>query len=90
MHADQITLQDIAEEYRDIAETIGMEAFRQLSLLCGGQSLYIPKFDSILRGSRDRMIHDSFTGNNSRALARAYNLSERQIRRILRETGALT
>ena len=38
-----IPMSDIPEEYRDIAEAIGMEAFTQLTLLCGGQSLYIPK-----------------------------------------------
>lgn len=31
-----IPMSDIPEEYRDIAEAIGMEAFIQLTLLCGG------------------------------------------------------
>ncbi|MDD3164993.1 MAG: Mor transcription activator family protein [Oscillospiraceae bacterium] len=79
----EITLNDIAEEYRDIAEVIGLEAFRQLTQLCGGQNLYIPKFESILRGSRDRDIRARFDGGNYRALARQYHLSERQIRKII-------
>ena len=45
--ARRIRKDDIPEEYRDIVETIGMEAFVQLTLLCGGQTLYIPKRESL-------------------------------------------
>jgi len=77
---------DIPEEYRDIAETIGMEAFIQLTLLCGGQSLYIPKRESLERGARDRDIRARFDGGNYRALASQFRLSERQIRKIINGT----
>jgi len=79
-----ISPEDIPEEYRDIADTIGMNAFLQLTLLCGGQNLYIPKRESLERGSRDREIRDRFNGGNHRALAAQYRLSERQIRKILK------
>ena len=46
-----IRMMDIPEEYRDIAEAIGLEAFTQLTLLCGGQSLCIPKRESLERGA---------------------------------------
>ena len=38
--ARPVPMSDIPEEYRDIAEAIGLEAFTQLTLLCGGQSLF--------------------------------------------------
>ena len=47
--ARPVPMSDIPEEYRDIAEAIGLEAFTRLTLLCGGQSLYIPK---IINGTR--------------------------------------
>ena len=78
-----IPLSDIPEEYRDIAEAIGMEAFTQLTLLCGGQSLYIPKRESLERNARDREIRARFDGGNYRALAAQFRLSERQIRKII-------
>ena len=78
-----IRLEDIPEEYRDIAEAIGMEAFTQLTLLCGGQNLYIPKRESLERAARDREIRARFNGGNYRALAAQYRLSERQIRKII-------
>ena len=81
-----IPMSDIPEEYRDIAEAIGMEAFTQLTLLCGGQSLYIPKRESLERSGRDREIRARFDGGNYRALATQFRLSERQIRKIINGT----
>ena len=78
-----IPMSDIPEEYRDIAEAIGMEAFTQLTLLCGGQRLYIPKRESLERNARDREIRARFDGGNYRALAAQFRLSERQIRKII-------
>ena len=85
-----IPLADIPEEYRDIAETIGVEAFTRLTFLCGGQSLYIPKRESLERGARDRDIRARFNGGNYRALAAQFRLSERQIRKIVAPTMAQT
>ena len=81
-----IPMSDIPEEYRDIVETIGMEAFVQLTLLCGGQTLYIPKRESLERCARDRDIRARFDGSNYRALATQFRLSERQIRKIINGT----
>ena len=78
-----IPISDIPEEYRDIVDTIGMEAFTQLTLLCGGQSLYIPKRESLERDARDRDIRARFDGSNYRTLAIQFRLSERQIRKII-------
>ena len=84
--ARAIPMSDIPEEYRDIAEALGMEAFTRLTLLCGGQNLYIPKRDSLERNARDRDIRARFTGGNYRALAAQFRLSERQIRKIINGT----
>lgn len=78
-----IRAEDIPLEYQDIAETLGMTAFLRLITLCGGQSLYIPKLDSLERCGRDREIRARFDGGNYRALAVQFRLSERQIRKII-------
>ena len=44
-----VTIEDIPEEYRDIAEAVGLEAYLTLSVLCGGQNLYIPKREALER-----------------------------------------
>ena len=84
--ARAIPMSDIPEEYRDIAEALGMEAFTRLTLLCGGQNLYIPKRESLERNARDRDIRARFTGGNYRALAAQFRLSERQIRKNINGT----
>jgi len=74
---------DIPEEYRDILEALGMDAFLELIRLCGGQTLYLPKLDSLEREGRDREIRARFNGGNYRALACQFRLSERQVRKII-------
>ena len=78
-----VTLDDIPEEYRDIAETVGLEAYLTLSALCGGQNLYVPKREALERQARNRAIRSQFNGGNYRSLAVQYRLSERQIRKIV-------
>lgn len=78
--------EDIPSEFHDIVDTLGLEAFLRLAALCGGQSLYIPKMDSLERDGRDREIRARFDGGNYRALAAQFRLSERQIRKIINGT----
>ena len=81
-----IRMSDIPAEYRDIAEELGLDTFLQLTNLCGGLSLYIPKRESLERDARDRDIRARFDGGNYRALAAQFRLSERQIRKIINGT----
>ena len=81
-----IRMTDIPAEYRDIAEELGLDTFLQLTSLCGGLSLYIPKRESLERDARDRDIRARFDGGNYRALAAQFRLSERQIRKIINGT----
>lgn len=81
-----IRMEDIPEEYRDIAEDLGLPVFLRLAALCGGQDLYIPKLESLERSGRDREIRARFNGGNYRSLAAQFRLSERQIRKIINGT----
>ena len=74
---------DIPEEYLDIYDALGADAFFKLVGLCGGQSLYLPKLDSLEREGRNRELRARFNGGNYRALAAQFRLSERQVRKIL-------
>lgn len=81
-----IRIEDIPEEYRDIVENLGMDSFLKLIRLCGGQSLYVPKMETLEREGRDREIRSLFNGGNYRALAIQFRLSERQVRKIINGT----
>ena len=58
----------------------------KLARLCSGQYLYIPKWESIRRNARDREIRALFNGGNYKALALQFDLSERQIYKIISGT----
>ena len=77
---------DIPAEYADLVEVLGLDGFLTLVDLCGGQSLYIPKGETLRRDGRDREIRARFNGGNYRALASQFRLSERQIRKIINGT----
>ena len=46
---------DIPAEYADLVEVLGLDGFLTLVDLCGGQSLYIPKGETLRRDGRDRL-----------------------------------
>ena len=79
----QILREDIPEEYWDLLDTLGREAFFKLIRLCGGLNMYIPKMESLGRNARDREIRALFNGGNHKALAVQFRLSARQIHKII-------
>ncbi len=82
MQWGKITLEDLTEEQRSIAEAVGLEVYRLLVQRFGGQSIYIAKLDTLQRGIRDKAILEEFNGSNYSELARRHNLTERAVRNI--------
>ncbi|MDE6520395.1 MAG: DNA-binding protein [Ruminococcus sp.] len=72
-----------SEQQREIAEVIGIEAYRKLVDYYGGSRIYIEKSDTITRPDRNDEIRKKFDGGNYKQLAREYELSEETIRRIV-------
>lgn len=79
---DGITIDDLYGQQRDIAETIGLKAYIELTKTFGGDELYIQKYTELLKIPRNKSIRAEFTGYNSAELARKYDLSERYVRDI--------
>lgn len=82
---DEITIEDIDEQYRHIAEIIGVEQFIELIEKLGGTSWYIPKKDRVLNEARKRKIKKEFNKYNRRELALKYGVSERTISYLAEE-----
>ena len=55
----------------------------------GGEQLYFPRGDSIRTGLLHQEIWDAYNGSNKIMLCRRFNLSIRQIERILADQGRL-
>lgn len=80
---DRISLDDLYGEQKELAETIGLEAYRKLVKTYGGLSVYVAKADYVIRNDRDGRIIQEYTGYNAKALAAKYDLTERSILRIV-------
>lgn len=81
----EITFDDLEPEQRELAELIGLEAYKRLISVYAGSYVYVCKSETITAKIRNRKICMEFNGYNFRELARKYNLSERQIRNITSE-----
>ena len=82
-----ITLDNLAPAQREIAEVVGLEPYLALARLINGDSIYIPKYDSLYtdaqRIQRDEDIISKFDGYNFEDLAREYNLCKRTLYNII-------
>lgn len=67
-------------EQRELAETVGITAYRKLVQVYAGQFVYISKAETVLLKKRNQRIRAEYTGQNVRELAIKYNLSESTIR----------
>lgn len=85
---DEISIEDIPQNYQPLAKAIGIKALMLLAQEVGGTTLYVPKAESLVQEVRDRKIRAEFNGSNYRELARKYNLSESWVRRIVREEAS--
>ena len=79
---ENLKIEDLPDSYKDIAQEIGIDSFKKLVKLLGGNSLYVPKEVSLTRPIRDRIIKEDFNGDY-KILSRRYNISQSQIRNIL-------
>jgi len=78
-----IEFEDLPADFQELAETIGFEVTVKLIETRGGEGLYIPKPEKVLRAARDRAIRKEFTGRNHRELAHKYGLTVTWIRSIV-------
>jgi len=78
-----IRFADLSEEQLQLAELVGLEAYKKLVLAYGGLAIYIPKPDYFNRKSRNEQIRSEFTGSNFKELAGRYGLTDVQIRNIV-------
>ena len=79
----KITLDDLDEEKRQLAELIGIENYRKILRVYPGVSLYIPKLDDLKRMARNEKIRKEFNGSNYKWLATKYRLTEQSVRNIV-------
>lgn len=70
-------------EQRELAETIGLEAYKKLVKNYGGTPIYVQQANSVLKGIRDKELNAKFDGGNLKGLAVEYGLSKNTVRAIV-------
>lgn len=79
----ELTPEQLAEPYRKIADSIGVENTIQLAAMFQGTPIYFPKFDGSIYELRNKRIRDEFNGSNHKELALKYDLTERWVYAIV-------
>lgn len=80
---EEITIDDINEQYKYLVEIIGIKNFIKLIKELGGITYYIPKLNTVLSEARNRRIIKEYNNYNRRELALKYGVSERSIANII-------
>ncbi len=79
---DKVTIKDLENEQRELAELLGLENYLKLVKTFGGTSIYVHKVQTLERAIRDEQLRKEFKGNYKK-LALKYGLSIRQTREII-------
>lgn len=81
---EKLTIKEIPQNNQDLAQLIGIENFKKLVKYMGGSSIYIPKEQTLILSLRNKNIKKEFNGD-IKILSRKYQISQSQIRNILKE-----
>ena len=79
-----VSPEQLSGKCRELADVIGLEAYKKLVQHFGGSYLYINKPDTVVRSERNAEIRQKFDGSNYLQLAQEYKLTENRIRSIVR------
>lgn len=82
LQAKDLTLTD---DLSKLANIIGLEAVLKICKEMGGSGIYFPKYHSVIRKFRNRMILSEFNGSNQNELANKYGVSKAWIYEILKQ-----
>ena len=78
-----VEIKDIPESMINMVDIVGIRKFLEITKIYGGSSVYIPLYKSIIRPARDRDIIKKYNGFNEKELAKMYNISVYNIKRII-------
>ena len=81
---EYIKIEDIPQELVGVASFMGIDKFIEFCNEYGGIAIYFPSKKTLFRNSRNREIINRYNGKNIKDLARAFEISEVQIRNIIR------
>lgn len=82
---ESLTLEDLQDNHREIAEVIGVEAMIKLSKAYGGNNIYIPQSKELVKNKIYANIYEEFDGSNLKELTVKYNVSKSTVYNIVHD-----
>lgn len=82
---ETLTLEDLQEQHREIAELIGLDGLLKLADIYGGTSLYIPQVRELKKNRIYKAILEEYDGTNIKQLSGKYQVSEATVYKILKD-----
>lgn len=84
---DELKLEDLTTEQREIADTLGgLDIYINFIRNFGGSNVYAVLPEMLTIAIRNRHIREEFNGYNYKELARKYRISEISVRRVVNES----
>ncbi len=80
-----LEMEDLQEQHREIAEVIGLEAFKKLVEAFGGGAIYIPQQKEVIKNRVYRLVSEEYDGSNIKTLCVRYGISVTKAYDIVRE-----
>ena len=81
----EVEIKDIPESMINMVDIVGIRKFLEITKIYGGSSVYIPFYKSIIRPARNRDIIKKYNGFNEKELAKMYNISVYNVKRIIQD-----
>lgn len=82
---DELTMEDLQEQHRELADAVGLQSLITLSKNYGGTQIYIPMQLELVKDLRYKKISEEYDGDNLQQLALKYNVSERTVYRVVKD-----
>ena len=80
---EELTLDDLDEEQRELAERIGLDAYKRLVASYAGNPINVRMPERVTMKLRNEKIKADFNGYNYAELSKKYGLCKNQIRNIV-------
>lgn len=77
-----VELEHLKGEQRELAELIGIDAYRKIVSVYGGEKLFISRLDSIISANRKNLVKAALSAYSDTETMAAFNLTNREFERI--------
>ena len=81
----EILIESLHEDLHNMVDIIGIDNFIKIVKIYGGSAIYIPTYKTILIQERNKNIIKEYDGSNISYLRKKYNLTNSQIRKLLKK-----